>query len=190
MLTTSLVFYVVCALVVFWVLGAYNRLVGLRSQVVQALQVLATQWQANAQGLRSEIADLSRAPDSDSAWASLGDDAASWRLLAQSARQFQACLAALAAKPHALPTRDDLSSASAAHEVMQSAWQRLKSTHDDLAGEAVPQSLALLWQHQQQQALDKLQHYNSHASAYNHAVQQFPALLVAWIFGFKMAQLL
>jgi LemA protein len=187
-LSTTIIFWIAFAVLVFWVLGAYNRLVGLRAQLARALQTLAAQWQANAQSLRHELAELSRAPETDSAWASLGDNASSWRPLAQATKQFQACLSAALAKPHTIPPVDDLASIRAAREVMESAWERLRSTHDDLAGEAVPQSLVMKWQHQQLQAEEKLRDYNNNVQIYNQAVRQFPAVLLGWVFGFGVAQ--
>jgi LemA protein len=189
-LTTSLIFWGIAALLLFWALGAYNRLVGVRAQLTQALNALAVHWQANAQSLRSELASLSHAPETDSAWASLGDEASNWRPLAQATKQLQACLAAVQAHPSAVAQLDDIASVRAAYQVMVGAWDRLSGTHDDLAGEAVPHSLTMLWQHQQLQAQEKLRDYNAAVHIYNHAVQQFPAILVSWIFGFSVAQAL
>jgi LemA protein len=187
-LTTSFVFWSVLAVSVFWALGAYNRLVKLRGDMVRALQSLAVQWQSSAQAIRHELATLSHTQESDSIWASLGDDASSWRPLALATKQFQACIAGVLAKPHAAPPGDDIASIRAAHEVMQGAWQRLSSTHEDLAGAAVPQRLALLWQNQNLLAQEKMREYNACVQAYNHAVAQFPAVFLAWIFAFGPAQ--
>jgi LemA protein len=187
-LTTSFVFWAVVAVTVFWALGAYNRLVRLRGDMVSALQSLALQWQSNAQAIRQELATLSQTQESDSAWASLGDDANNWRPLALATKQFQACIAGVLAKPHLAPPVDDIASIRAAHEVMQGAWQRLSDTHEDLAGAAVPQSLALLWQRQNVLVQEKLRAYNACVQAYNHATAQFPAVFLAWIFAFGPAQ--
>lgn len=189
-LSTTIIFWIALAVLVFWALGAYNRLVGLRGQLLRHLQALTAQWQANAQALRQALADLSRVPETDSAWASLGDEASSWRPLGQATKQFQACVGAVAAKSHVVPPVDDMASVRAAHAVMEGAWQRLVNTSDDLAGQAVPQSLALLWQHQQMQIQEKLRDYNTSAQLYNQSVRQFPAVLIGWIFGFGTAQVL
>ncbi len=189
-ITTSIVFWAVIAVTLFWSLGAYNRLVRMRADLLLALQGLARQWQTNALTVRQELAALSHTPETDSAWASLGDEAANWRPLAQAAKQFQVCLAGVLAKPHRVPPVDDIASVGAAHEVMQGAWQRLQNTHEDLAGPAVPQSLELLWQHQGVLAEEKLRDYNANVQAYNQAVRQFPAIVLSWIFAFKLAQAL
>jgi LemA protein len=187
-LTTSFVFWAVLAVTVFWALGAYNRLVKLRGDMVRALQLLAVQWQSNAQAIRHELATLSQTQESDSGWASLGDDTSSWRPLALATKQFQACIAGVLAKPYVAPPVDDVASIRAAYEVMQGAWQRLSGTHEDLAGAAVPQRLALLWQHQYLLGQEKLRDYNACVQAYNHSVAQFPAVFLAWIFAFGPAQ--
>lgn len=187
-LTTSFVFWAIVAVTVFWTLGAYNRLVKLRGDMVIALQSLALQWQSNAQAIRQELATLSRTQEFDSVWASLGDDTNNWRPLALATKQFQACISGVLAKPHLAPPVDDIASMRAAHEVMQGAWQRLSDTHEDLAGAAVPQSLALLWQRQNVLAQEKLRAYNACVQAYNYATAQFPAVFLAWIFAFCPAQ--
>lgn len=187
-LTTSFVFWVGVAVTVFWALGAYNRLVKLRSDMVRALQSLAVQWQSSAQAVRHELATLSHTQESDSTWASLGDDASSWRPLALATKQFQACIAGVLAKPTAAPPVDDIASIRAAHEVMQDAWQRLSDTREDLAGAAVPQRLASLWQEQNLLAQEKLRRYNACVQAYNQSVAQFPAIFLAWVFAFDPAQ--
>jgi LemA protein len=187
-LTTSFVFWAGVAVTVFWALGAYNRLVKLRSDMVRALQSLAAQWQSSAQAVLHELATLSHTQESDSTWASLGDDANNWRPLALATKQFQACIAGVLAKPNAAPPVDDIASIRAAHEVMQGAWQRLSDTHEDLAGAAVPQRLALLWQEQSLLAQEKLRQYNACVQAYNQSVAQFPAIFLAWIFAFDPAQ--
>lgn len=187
-LTTSFVFWAVLAVMVFWALGAYNRLIKLRADMVRALQSLAVQWQSSAQAIQQELATLSHTQESDSTWAGLGDDASSWRPLALSIKQFQACLAGVLTQPHVAPPVDDVASIRAAHDVMQGAWQRLSETHEDLAGAAVPQRLASLWQHQNLLAQEKLREYNAAAQGYNQAVAQFPAIFLAWIFAFGPAQ--
>lgn len=189
-LTTSFIFWAVVAVGLFWSLGAYNRLVRARADMLHALQALAQQWQGNAQTVRQQLAALSHSPETDSVWASLGDEASSWRPLALATKQFQVCLAALLTKPHHIPDIDDMASVRAAHEVMLGAWQRLLGAHDDLAGAAVPQSFELLWQHHSLLAQEKLRHYNAQVQSYNHAVRQFPAIVLSWLFGFKLAQTL
>ncbi len=188
LLSTPFVFWIAVAVTMFWALGAYNRLVRLRSDMVQTLQSLALQWEHNAQTVRHELANLSHTQESDSIWGNHSDEASSWRPLAVAIKQFQACIASVLTKPTTAPAVDDIASIRAAHEVMQGAWQRLNNLHEDLAGSPVPQRLVLLWQHQSLLAQEKLRDYNTSVSSYNHAVAQFPAFLLAWVFVFKLGQ--
>jgi LemA protein len=188
LISLSLVFWVAIAVSVFWALGAYNRLVNLRADMVRTLQSLAVQWQTNAQAVQNELSILTNASESDSAWGDLGGDFNNGQSLARAVKQFQACLAGVQVKPNVAPPLDDVASIRAAHDVMYEAWQRLHSMHDDLAGPAVPQNLAILWQHHASLAQEKLRDYNACVEAYNRAVGQFPALVLAWIFAFVPAQ--
>jgi len=187
-LTTSVVIAIALALLVFWSLGAYKRSVRLRLDMLKALERLARHWYDQAQALRKELAHLSQSPETDSVWASLGDDAVHWRPLGLAAKQLQACLVGVLNKSMQQPAVDDMASVRAAYAVMTEAWQRLQSQSDDLAGPAVPQSLTLQWQQQYTIGQERQRDYNSLALEYNRAVGQFPAILLAWLLRFNMAQ--
>jgi LemA protein len=170
----------------FWALGAYNRLVRLRGHVTQAKQALASQWQMQAQAIALRLEHYARGSESESQWAALDDDALQWRPLTLSARQFLACLAVLQAKPQELAALDDVSSVRAARDIFEANWQRLQSAQDDLAGRPVPPELHQLWAQHEPLALERLRDYNQSVQAYHQAIGQFPALLLAWLFGFGM----
>lgn len=186
-LSSSVVMWVSLAVLVFWALGAYNRLVRLRAELVRSLQAVTAQWDSTAQTLRSTLQAYAAEPASESQWGSLGvyEENIPWRSLSLAAKQLQACLTGLISKPHTQATVDDLASLGAAREVLNNAWERLQDRHEDLAGAAVPQQLMVLWQQHAMQSDEKLLAYNTQARAYNQAIAQFPALLVAWIFGFN-----
>jgi LemA protein len=103
-------------------------------------------------------------------------------------RQFQLCLAGLSTEPQTIPAPGAMAAICVAQTVMANAWQQLKSTHDDLAGAAVPQQMLQLWQQQEVLAQEKRRDCNQCAATYNQAIAQFPAVLVAWIFSFQIAQ--
>ena len=128
---------------VFWTLGAYNRLVRLRSDWVQAMQLLAAQWQAHALAVQQALPHFSSA---EAASVDRGLDSGSWLPLALATKQFQTCIVNKIDKPQAIPNADDLSSIHTAYEVMRSVWDSLKNAGEDLAGATVPLHLVLLWQ--------------------------------------------
>jgi LemA protein len=184
--STSLITIVLACILVFWALGAYNRLVRLRGQVARSLQALASTWQTQAQAVGLRLEQYAQGRETESQWASLDDDALRWRPLTLSARQFLACLTVLQAKPAQVAALDDLSSVRAARDIFESNWQRLINAHDDLAGAPVPPDLQVLWAQHEPMAQERLRDYNQAVQAYAQAISQFPAALLAWVFGFGM----
>jgi LemA protein len=182
--SASFVTVLLACVLVFWALGAYNRLVRLRARVARCLQALASSWQAQAQAVGTQLERYAQGRETESQWASLDDDALRWRPLTLSARQFLACLAVLQAKPQQIGALDDLSSVRAARDIFEANWQRLVSAQDDLAGAPVPPDLQVLWAQHEPLALERLRDYNQAVQAYSQAIRQFPAVLLAWVFGF------
>lgn len=180
----SFVTLLLICILVFWALGAYNRLVRLRGEVARSLQALAAIWQSQAQAIGMRLEQYAQGRETESQWATLDDDALRWRPLALSARQFLACLSVLQAHPHKIAALDDLSSVRAARDIFESNWQRLLMAQDDLAGAPVPADLQVLWAQHEPLTVERLRDYNQAAQAYKQAINQFPALLVAWVFGF------
>lgn len=173
-----------CVLV-FWALGAYNRLIRLRAQVARNLAALCLAWQTQAQVVGVRLEQYAQGRETESQWASLDEDALRWRPLTLSARQFLACLSVLQAKPQHIGALDDLSAVRAARDIFEANWQRLVSEQDDLAGTPVPPDLQLLMAQHEPLAGERLRDYNQAVQAYSQAIGQFPALLLAWIFGFS-----
>lgn len=171
-------------LLVFWALGAYNRLVRLRAHVARTLQTLANQWRLQAAALSLRLEQYAQGTESESQWAMLGDDALRWRPLTLSARQFLTCLTVLEAHPQRIPSVDDAAAVRAARDIFESHWLHLQVAQDDLAGAPVPADLQILWIQHEPVAQDKLRTYNAAVQSYHQAIGQFPALLLAWIFGF------
>jgi LemA protein len=177
--------FVVAAVVVFWALGAYNRLVRLRAAVASNLRALVLQWQTQTQAVGLRLEQYAQGRETESQWVSLDDDALRWRPLTLSARQFLACLAAMQAKPAQLAALQDISSVRAAREIYEAHWQSLQSAQDDLAGTSIPPDLQLLWAQHEPLAAERLRDYNQSVHAYHAAIAQFPALLLAWAAGFE-----
>jgi LemA protein len=184
--SVSIVVMLLAGLLVFWALGAYNRLVRLRAQVVSSWQALAQLWQAQAQAVGLRLEQFAQGRESESQWASLSDDALRWRPLTLAARQFLACLAAAQAKPMQLAKLDDVSSVRAAHDIFFQHWQRLHGEQEDLAGTPIPPDLLQLMAQHEPLIQERLRDYNQAVAAYHQAIGQFPAMLLAWLFGFGM----
>lgn len=169
---------------VFWALGAYNRLVRLRSQVTRSLAALAATWQTQAQAVGVRLEQYAQGRETESQWASLDEDALRWRPLTLAARQFLACLAVVQARPQQMAALDDISSVRAARDIFEANWLRMQGAQDDLAGTPVPPDLQQLWAQHEPLALERLRDYNQAVAAYSQAIHQFPAVVLAWVFGF------
>ena len=185
-MSSTVITIALLAITVFWALGAHNRLVRLRSHVAQQLQQLVQLWQAQAQAVGLRLEQYAQGRETESQWATLDDDALRWRPLTLAARQFLACLSVLQGKPQQLAVVDDVASVRAARDIFEAAWQRLTAEQEDLAGDAVPPDLQILWAQHEPAAQRKLQEYDDAVAAYHRAIHQFPALLLAWLFGFVM----
>jgi LemA protein len=176
----------IAAVLVFWALGAYNRLVRLRAQVTRSLQALAQAWQAQAQGAAMRLEQFAQGRETESQWATLDGDALRWRPLALAARQFLVCLAVVQSKPQLLAKLDDVSAVQAAHDIFQAQWLRLKNEQEDLAGAPIPPDVQQLMAQHEPLIFERLRDYGQAVAQYHQAISQFPALLLAWLFGFGM----
>lgn len=187
-----LITWISLAVLLFWAVGAYNRLVRLRSAALQAFGALdAHLVRLIAMLGEYEATSLPERDPSDAR-------AALWA----ATTQFGASLAAARARPldgqaaAALQTAD---------QVLDTAWQavvRVGSAEpaERAAGPgagpegppARPGEALAAWnarrdQHMAHNALAR-QQFNDAVAQYNAAIAQFPASVLAWLFGFHKAR--
>lgn len=173
------------AILFFWAVGAYNRLVRLRAAVNRAFAALDEQLMRQVvwvQGcLPAALRDtMMTAP------AALPDDAsAAWLRLNAAGDQFASALAQ--ARSAASSAKPAMASLVMAHEALRSAW--IGVIADAIAPDAVPSAERLQerWMRLLHQAMPLRTVYNDAANAYNQAIGQFPAVVVAKLFGFRPA---
>lgn len=170
----------ILALLLFWLIGAYNRLVRLRvalGRAFAALDPLLTERLTWIESLQAPVG----APDVASADAGV---AAVWTRLAAARDQFALALASLRRAPADGAAAQRLVLAEA---VLQPVWAELLGGPEEGAAPADAAELRA--------ALDRLRHqerpladaFNAAVQAYNHAIGQFPALLLARAVGFGAA---
>jgi LemA protein len=184
-MNASIAGLVAVLIAVFWALGAYNRLIGLRAAVAQHLQTLLELWQSQAQMVCTRLAPYEPGEDIGSRWITLDEETQRWRALAVSARQFMACCDTLQKPTQRLPNRDDAAAVRAARLIFEANWQHLRDAHADLAGAAVPVDLQLLWSQHELLLKDRLESHAQAVDAYHTAIRQFPASMMAWAFRFE-----
>lgn len=170
---SSSVFWGVLAIMVFWAVGAYHRIVRLRSAALQAFGGLDAHW----------VRMLAMWGECDAAQVTAGRVIVSGRpewLAAMN--RFAACLAVARARPLQSEVAAEL---VAARQALDGAWAAL------LAGPDVSAEIWAPWaqrweQHQLQNTL-AIEQFNHAVVQYNEAIAQFPALVLARFFGFKAA---
>jgi LemA protein len=141
------------AVLIFWSVGAYNRLVRLRSKGLAAFSVLDDSL--------SRFVTMAREQGSDSG------------ALVAAANQFESSLKVSRTQPLNAPTTSALSTA---YETLWSCWLQ------------VPDRLAPQWDHLELQLEMARADFNQSVLSYNAALNQFPAIVLAWVIGFRPAQ--
>ncbi|MBL0422613.1 LemA family protein [Ramlibacter sp. AW1] len=182
-MTRSVLFWAAAAVLLFWAIGAYNRLVRLRADVKTAFAQLDAQLQQEVRLVESLLAG--DAPDS----LFPGEGQPSfWEALHGAAIQLAATLALARARPL---EKDRIEALAAADGVLRMAWERVeREDAHDLAGPRLPDTLAATRMQLLVQVRAGVDAFNDAVIRYNQAVAQFPAALLAWIFGFKAGRVL
>ncbi len=180
----NLFLWIAVAVLLFWSVGAYNRLVRLRSQVKVAFVELDAQWLRHIELARASLPDEFQSSQLEKSGGQMDDASALWAGLSGATTQFAASLEAMRVRPlHAAQAN----ALRTAQDVLLQAWQHLQTDAHDLAGAAMPDTLSAEWQRLLQDT-DRLQaQFNAAVAGYNAAISQFPAVLLAWLFGFRAA---
>jgi LemA protein len=167
------------ALLVFWAIGAYNRLVGLRNAIGAAFAELDEPLRRRRDALPALLAAL-RDP--------LPEARAALDGVAAALAQNQAAADALRARPSSAAAAASFSTAEA---VQASAIARLLSLPELQADELRRRADIAAWLRELHDADLRYafarQRYNDAVGAYNAAVRQQPTRLLAAIFGFATA---
>jgi LemA protein len=177
-MSSSLVFWIAAAVLLFWAVGAYNRLVRLRSEANAAFAVMDTE-------LTRQVALVQAClPAEEVQPASMFDGSSSfWSSLEGATAQFAASLAVARQRPL---EPDGIAALGAAQDVLTMAWERaVRDDAHDLAGSRLPESVSVTRGHLVAQAAAAAENFNLAVERYNAAIAQFPALLLASLFGFK-----
>ena len=174
-MSDSILLWCSAALLLFWAMGAYNRLMRLRSQSIAAFMVLDgffAQYLLLVKVNHAQVNPLSDAAPADQ------EVTDAWAGLLASAEQFNASLKVARQRPLHGATMDALRTA---FDTLCLSWTRLGDT-----------SLTTVMKTQWASISSPLEtaraDFNQRISDYNGAIHQFPALSLAWIFGFKAAQ--
>lgn len=177
----SIYLWLTIAVLVFWCVGVYNRLMRLRARGFAAfgslekhLRTFHTLLQNYALTTHDGGATFAQSDSLPGAWAVLLEKLQALELAGKSAR-----LAPL--QPQALATMGQ------ALDAVLQEWQLISNGPADLAGSPVPESMRLQWEGASNRTLAARAALNEILLRYNASLQEFPARLMVGILGFKQA---
>lgn len=172
----SVAIWIIWAVLLFWAVGAYNRLVRLRSQAIAAFAPLDAQFCHYVALVKNSFASV----NSD------GGPAAQAGLVG-AVLQLESSMKMARAHPLDVLAMRALETA---HEALCASWARLRNEPPDLAGARLPEALQLQWEHIALDAGYACVEFNRRVEDYNAAIRQFPARLLAWLVGFRPAHMI
>ena len=184
-MTDSEWFWLLAAVGVFWAVGAYRRLMGLRAQVNKQFAVLEDMML----GYQSLVQDATTAAvTSPGSWHTaiapeLG--ASHWTRLQVAANLSAMALARM--QEHPLDPSSSIALVATSRD-LQDAWEAL--THPDVYYVSVPAELTQRWAELGISIQPDLQRFNQAVINYNEAIDMFPATLMARLFKFKPGRVL
>jgi LemA protein len=172
----SLLMWAVFALIVFWCLGLYNRLMRLRARAIDVLLALERHISACADLVSKHLTTgaLLGAAEVDPEW--LDVLVAAQKLESMLRLQNSSALEAAA-----------IAQVSAGWAALHTAWQVAVSRQSDLAGPVVPPDLALAWDAAVLKVRVVHGGYAQIVDRYNESIVEFPARMVAGLLGFRPA---
>jgi LemA protein len=162
------------ALLTFWMLGAYNRLVGLRNAIIAAWAQVDEPLQRRSQAILA-LADGLREP--------LADEAGALEALRSAQAQLHGAAEALRRRPALAARAQALAAAEAG---LAAALARLLALLEQRPGLAAAEPLAALHDAAQRMGFAR-QLFNDAVRSYNEAARQFPTRLLTRLFGFGSA---
>lgn len=197
MLWSSPLFWIAVAILLFWALGAYNRLMRLRSAVAQSFGG----FDAHMVRLVALLGEFDAAQEVQRGLAPTDAGGQEIAALQGATIQLSASLAVARARPLDV---DAVAALVAARDVLQASWrsamgklQPSVSTPDGAQTAQEPPELAVTallsiwqvrWDEHTVQNEQAIRVFNEAVRYYNAAIVQFPANLLAWVFGFKAAR--
>ena len=162
----------------FWMVGAYNRLVGMRHEIGAAWAQADEQLRRRAHALPT-LVELVRD--------ALPDEGQVYDAVVAAGRQVQVAADALRARPMQAPEAQNLATAEG---VLGAAFARLRALFDAhpalAASSEIDETMRELHDVDLRLGFAR-QHFNRAVDGYNAAVAQFPTQLLAGMFGFQPA---
>jgi LemA protein len=176
-------FWLLLALAVFWSLGAYNRLVRLRSAVGQQFVSLESVLLQYQEVVQQAVTSASTSPQLWGNSYSAESDVDLWTRLQICAGLLTVAMARMQTHPLDPDSSQSLQDAGAS---LHQAWASL--IHPDAFYVNVPEALQQRWLGLDLLVQPEVQRFNACINEYNQAIGQYPAALLAKLFQFHPAR--
>lgn len=177
-MSNSILTWSVAAVLLFWAVGAYNRLVRLRAEAHTAFAGVEAEFTRQVELVSKNLPGAEFTQP-----AALEPESTFWAGLQGAARQFAASLAAVRSRPL---DASRMAALNAACEVLVAAWETAQRDEaHDLAGPRLPDTVLVRRSELAAQTRAAIGQFNTAVARYNEAIAQFPAVLLAWLFGFQ-----
>lgn len=173
----SLLLWLVLALLLFWVVGLYNRLMRLRARALEVLGVV----EKHASTCVRLVGQYLTAPQ-DEAQVLV---ASQWADVHAAALRLEQVLAQ--PRPTTPLQADAVAALAAAWTRLHTAWREASDGPIDLAGPVMPQEMQDVWTAASLKVQSASGGFNQIIARYNEAIQQYPARWVAALMGFHVA---
>ena len=183
-MTPSWIAWITLAFALFWAVGAYNRLVRLRAQAIAGFLALDGHLSQYTAIVDDQLKTAScRALAQAGATSLDASPAAAWAGLQGASTQFEASLRV--ARKQALDA-GAMAALQTALATLQMSWSRVRAACRDDQDPLAPMG-ERPWAENTQNANHARAEFNRAVEAYNAAVTQFPALVLAYLFSFRAA---
>lgn len=178
-------FWLFLALLLFWFLGAYNRMVKLRASACQSYFTLETLLMKYQDLVQEAITAAATAPYGWRSAVTPEMGASHWTRLQVAASHCAMAVARMHEHPLLVSSALEL---IACESELKSAWQEL--THPDVYYVSVPDELKQRWQELGVLTQPDMERFNQAIVDYNAAISQVPANFLAKTFQFEPAHIL
>jgi LemA protein len=178
---TAIVLLVIAAVLVFWVVGAYNRLVRLRNEIGNAFAQIDVQLKRR-HDLIPNLVEVARKY--------MEHERDTLERVTAARAQVMAATDMVKAKPL---DNGPIKSLGLAEGVLAGAMGRFQATveaYPELKADARMQELSEELTHTENRIAFARQLFNDSTLDYNNAAQQFPTNMVAGVFSFREAEML
>jgi len=177
----TLLLWTMLALLLFWGVGLYNRLMRMRARGLSAFGSVEKHLREYADLTREQTQRFQNELEIMAA-VHAGDSAYGWGLLNGALQSVELALKNARAAPLVIEPLGEL---ALAMTTLQQVWDRLRDVPEDLAGPPMPNEMRMQWDVVTHRVETSRSGYNQILLKYNEALTQVPARLVVGLMGFK-----